>query len=286
MDADALLARIGATRPVRPTAAALAALQGAHVTAVPFENYDIHRGVPISLDLSDHQDKIVGRGRGGFCYELNGLFAALLRELGFGVTLVSAFSLGDDGARGPDFDHLRLLVDTDDGRMIADVGNGARWKRPVPLRSGVHGNVQVHRDGDLWWTSEQRPDGRWERGWAWTTQPRELAEFTERCRYQEHDPASHFVTRRLAVLATGSGRLSLLNGVLTEIDGDTRTDRPVDAGEERCCSPSGSGSCSRRRGRGCCPPPEGDRRFSVRDRWRRDHGQRVVPGVRLTAVCP
>jgi N-hydroxyarylamine O-acetyltransferase len=232
MEAATYLARIGAVRPAAPTSAALRALHRAHTRAVPFEDYDIHTGTPISLQLPDMHDKIVRRRRGGYCYELNGLFAALLRELGYGVTLVSAFELRDDGTRGPDFDHLRLLVDAADGHWIADVGNGAGWTNPVPLRPGVHGAVQVHRDGDLWWITERRGNGRWERGWAWTPQPRELADFADRNRYQQHDPESDFVGRRMAVLATERGRVSLLNGVFTEIDGGQRTDRPVAPAEE------------------------------------------------------
>ena len=232
MDVDAYLSRIGAVRPAAPTSAALAALHRAHVLSVPFEDYDIHTGRRISLRLADVHHKIVRWRRGGYCYELNGLFAELLRELGFAVTLVSAFSLDDDGVRGPGFEHLRLLVDAVDGRWIVDVGNGARWTAPVPLRPGVHGAVQVHRHDDVWWTSERRGDGGWERGWAWTSQPRTLAEFADRNRYQQHDPGSDFVGRRIAVLATERGRITLLNGVFTEVVGERRTDRPVGAAEE------------------------------------------------------
>ncbi|MGH3587368.1 MAG: arylamine N-acetyltransferase family protein [Pseudonocardia sp.] len=128
--------------------------------------------------------------------------------------------------------YLRLLVDAADGRWIADVGNGSEWSTPVPRRPGVHGSVQVHRDGDLWWTSERHRDGRWERGWAWTEQPRELADFADRNRYQQYDPGSDFVGRRLAVLSTPTGRVSLRGGVYTEIDGERRTDRPVAPAEE------------------------------------------------------
>lgn len=232
MDVAAYLARIGAARPVAPTSAALAALTRAHVRSVPFEDYDIHTGVAISLEPAALERKIVRRRRGGYCYELNGLFGALLRELGFGVTFVAAFSLEDDGTRGPDLDHLRLLVDAADGRWVVDVGNGSRWPDPVPRRPGVHGRVQVHRDGDVWWTTERHGDGSWERGWAWTPRPRELADFAERNRYQQHDPASDFVRRRLAALATPTGRVTLVNGVFSESVGGVRSEREVSAAEE------------------------------------------------------
>ena len=225
MDVDAYLARIGVPRH----GATLTALHRAHTRAVPFEDYDIHRGVPISLDEDDLFDKIVRRRRGGFCYELNGLFAALLRELGFAVTAVSAFSLDDDGTRGPDFDHMRLVV----GDRLVDVGNGAGRPEPVPLVPGEHGDTLVERDGDLWWTCGRTGDGGWKRNWAWTPQPRALADFTARCRYQQTHPESHFVQRRLAVLATRTGRISLLDGVFTEIVDGERIERTLDAEQER-----------------------------------------------------
>jgi N-hydroxyarylamine O-acetyltransferase len=104
MDVDAYLRRLGSTRPAGRSAADLATLHRAHLLTVPFEDLDIHRGVPIDLDLDAIYDKVVRRRRGGFCYENNGLFAGLLTELGFDVTLVSAFSLDDEGNRGPEFD--------------------------------------------------------------------------------------------------------------------------------------------------------------------------------------
>ena len=234
MDVDAYLVRIGAARPSTPTAEALDDLHEAHLRAVPFEDYDIHTGTPISLDLGDLYAKIVTRHRGGFCYELNGLFAALLRSLGFDVTLLSAFTVDDDGVRRADFEHLRLRVETPDGPMLADVGNARRELRAIPLEPGEYGAVRVHHDGDLWWTSDQHSDGRWERDWSWTAQPRQLADFTDRCRYQQHNPASHFVARRLASMPAGDGRISMLNGVFAETDGaGHRTERRLTAAEER-----------------------------------------------------
>jgi N-hydroxyarylamine O-acetyltransferase len=233
VDVDSYLKRIGTGRPAGTSAADLAVLHHAHPRTVPFEDYDIHLGVPLSLDPADLFEKVVTRHRGGFCYELNGLFAALLRELGFTVTLHSAFDIAADGSRGAEFEHLRLVVGTDDGPYLADVGNGAGWTTPVPMVPGVHGDRQVHRDGDLWWTMRRTREGHLEREWAWDTQPRELADFLPRCRYQEHDPASHFVNRRLAALAVDGGRISLVNGVFKETVDGRQTERRVDPDEER-----------------------------------------------------
>src|SRR5215472_10576938 len=106
----AYLDRIAVARPPVLDEAALGMLHRAHLLAVPFENLSIHLGEPISLDEDDLKGKIVGRRRGGFCYELNGAFAALLERLGARVRRVSARVFGADGQLGPPFDHLALVV--------------------------------------------------------------------------------------------------------------------------------------------------------------------------------
>src|SRR5512138_521704 len=111
--ADAYLARLELDRPSRLDADVLALLQERHLRTIPFENLDIHLDAPIQLDEAALFDKIVTRRRGGICYELNGLFAALLRQLGGSVT-VMAGRVFADGTLGPVFDHMALRVDLDE----------------------------------------------------------------------------------------------------------------------------------------------------------------------------
>lgn len=222
MDVDAYLARIGAHR-----GATLAQLHAAHTRTVPFEDYDIHLGIPISFDLDELQDKIVRRRRGGFCYELNGLFAALLRELGYDVTLLSAFDGSD--AEPADFDHMRLHVATPDGPTLVDVGQGGRWEFPLPLEPGEYGTRMVGTDGERWWTGNRAGDA-WQRDWTFTLKPRTFAEYLPRCRFHEHDPASHFPAERIAALVVDGGRIALNNGVFKETG---HPDRTLSADEER-----------------------------------------------------
>src|SRR6187397_3354830 len=108
MDFQSYLQRINYRGEQTPTAATLRELHRAHLLTVPFENLDIHLGRPIVLEQGALFDKIVRRRRGGFCYELNGLFAALLYKLGFDVTMLSAGVARADGSYGPEFDHLTL----------------------------------------------------------------------------------------------------------------------------------------------------------------------------------
>src|SRR4051812_40484232 len=121
---EAYLERIGVARPAELDAAALAELHRAHLTTVPFENLSLHLSEQISLEPDDLVDKIVTRRRGGFCYELNGAFALLLRALGADVSLAGAAVFGEDRL-GPPFDHLAVIVRlADGGRWLADVGFG------------------------------------------------------------------------------------------------------------------------------------------------------------------
>jgi len=120
------------TGPLDLSPATLNALHLAHLYAVPFENLDIHLRRQLSLDQAALFDKVVTRRRGGFCYELNGLFCALLRELGFRVTMLSAEVARQSGGFSPAFDHLALLVDLDEP-WLADVGFGNGFRLPLRL---------------------------------------------------------------------------------------------------------------------------------------------------------
>jgi N-hydroxyarylamine O-acetyltransferase len=130
MNIQAYLDRIDYHGSLEPNAETLRALHVAHLLAVPFENLNIGMGWPIVLDQDALFEKIVRRRRGGFCYELNGLFAALLSALGFNVTLLSAGVARAGGGFGPDFDHLTLLVrGVGDGEWGMGIG---RLPSPIP----------------------------------------------------------------------------------------------------------------------------------------------------------
>src|SRR4029079_18755156 len=121
------LRRINYSGSLLPSAATLRELQLAHVQSVPFENLSIHSNEPIVLEDEALFEKVVERRRGGFCYELNGLFAALLRALGFKVEMVSAGVATADGGFSPDFSHMTLLVELDQ-RWLVDVAFGDSFR--------------------------------------------------------------------------------------------------------------------------------------------------------------
>ena len=131
LDARDYLSRIGADRPNGPTLEALQDLHAAHLRAVPFENLDIYRGIPIVLDQERILKKVVSDHRGGFCYELNSAFHWLLTELGFRVTLLSAEVARPEGGFGIPFDHMTLLVEVGGVEWLADVGFGDSFLYPL-----------------------------------------------------------------------------------------------------------------------------------------------------------
>jgi N-hydroxyarylamine O-acetyltransferase len=170
MDISAYLQRILYAGPIKPDAQTLAGLQRAHMLAVPFENLDIPLNRPIRLEEVALWDKIISRRRGGFCYELNGLFARLLREIGFDVTHLNARVYNRDGNLGIDFDHLALLVEVpgQTGRWLADVGFGDSFNEPLRFEEQgeqVQGlrAYRLEQTPEGYATWQKNYDGSWER---------------------------------------------------------------------------------------------------------------------------
>jgi N-hydroxyarylamine O-acetyltransferase len=213
LDVAAYQQRLHHHGPLTPTAETLRALHLAHHLTVPFENLDIHLGQPILLDEARFYDKIVRRRRGGFCYELNGLFGALLREIGYDVTLLSARVMTGDGGFTPEFDHLVLLVELEE-RWLADVGFGESFREPLRLDDPGEqrqplGMYRLVREGADWAMREIGPAGEMVDGYQFTLQPRRLADFVEMCQYHQTSPQSHFTQKRICSLATPEGRVTL-----------------------------------------------------------------------------
>lgn len=215
--AAAYLERIGAERPEGATAGALRELHRLHLTHVPFENLSLHLGEDVVLEERALYDKIVGARRGGFCYELNGAFAGLLRALGYGVGMLSARVFAD-GRPGIPFDHMALRVEAGDGSAwLADVGFGKHSHHPLAL--GVEGDQQdpggVFRlvpagEGDLDVLLGGEPQYRLE------LRPRELSAFEGGCWYNRTSPDSHFTRSLVCSRLTGDGgRVTLAGRALT-----------------------------------------------------------------------
>lgn len=219
--ADAYLERIGVPRPARPDAEHLRDLHRGHLLTVPFENLGIHLGEAISLDREALLDKVVRARRGGFCYELNGAFGALLAGLGYRVTPLAARVHGDDGF-GPLFDHLALRVDTPRPWLV-DVGFGRH--ATFPLRLDERGD---QRDPGGVFRIGETPDGDWdvhhngEPVYRLERRPRELPDFERACWWMRTCPDSHFMKSLICSRLTEYGRITLSGRTLLTTYDDGR----------------------------------------------------------------
>lgn len=236
MDVAAYLKRINYNGPTTPTLETLQGLHRAHLRAVPFENLDIHLGRAIILDPNNFYRKIVEERRGGFCYEMNGLFAALLQNLGFQVTLLSAGVGRKDGSFGPEFDHLALLVELD-RPYLADVGFGDGFREPLRLELEVEQaqNGRAYRfiqAGERWTLQEQTPEKPWENQYSFSFQPRQLADFAGMCQFHQTSPDSSFPRRPVCVITTPTGKVQLIQNQLAIQDETERQERVLAGPDE------------------------------------------------------
>lgn len=244
LDIHEYLERIDYRGPLEPTLQTLQALHEAHMLAIPFENLSIHYAQPILLDEEALFHKIVHQQRGGFCYELNGLFAWLLRQLGFQVTLLSAGVCSQSGDFGPEFDHLTLLIHQLGGSdWLADVGFGDSFRRPLRFEAALEqkeANGQTYRLQRIYsenqqqedWILQQLSDEGWESQYRFSLQSHVLSDFTAMCHYQQTSPESHFTQKRICSLATPTGRISLSDLLLITATPQGRTEQLLANEEE------------------------------------------------------
>jgi N-hydroxyarylamine O-acetyltransferase len=186
----------------------------------------IHWHEPIVLNDDALFEKIVLRRRGGFCYELNGLFAALLRSLGFEATMLSAEVANDKGEFGPPFDHLTLLVTLGE-RWLADVGFGDSFSAPLLLderQPQVQGDsaFRVDADGDRFVLFRRGEGAAWLPRYRFDLTPHAYADYEAMCRYHQQSPESHFTRKRICSRATIDGRVTLTDTRLITTRGRER----------------------------------------------------------------
>ncbi len=239
MNVEAYLTRIGYRGARSATDDALAALHAAHMRTVPFENLDIPLGVSIELDVERLLDKVVTRRRGGFCYELNGTLAWLLERLGFRVERFSARVYSDDGAPGPECDHMLLAVAAQGGGApwIADVGFGDSFVEPVRLdgsESEQRGTTyRFVEDGTRHRLESRTADASaWKPQYDFEPTARAFAAFAPMCVHQQTSPASSFTRKVVCSRATETGRTTLSNARWIVTSHGERTESTLPSADE------------------------------------------------------
>ena len=218
----------------------LKGMHRSHFLHVPFENLSIQRSEKIVVEPDSIYEKVVARGRGGFCLELSGLFAWALREIGFQVDVLGGRVIGPGGTLGPAHEHMALLVhppQPGDGAWLADVGFGGQI--PVPLRLEERGPQEalgrtctVANDGDHWLVTASEPwSGEPPGTYLMTLQPRTFDEFAPACDWLQTSSDSWFTQGDLVTLPREQGRITYAGGRLITTTSAGREEEEVAPGE-------------------------------------------------------
>lgn len=231
IDISAYLNRINYRGSTEPTLETLRGIHRAHLLTVPFENLDIHRNRQIVLNEAALFEKIVVNRRGGYCYELNGLLASLLREMGFDVTMFSSNVI--HGAIPAEIDHLTLLIQLDD-RWIVDVGFGDSSRLPLRLvegekQFGVDSTYRFMRSDNRWLLQRRLETNEWYDEYSFDVDMASLTlrDFEEANRYYQTAPESYFVQGRICSRAAEDGRISLTDDTLIVTRNGQREEMPI-----------------------------------------------------------
>lgn len=231
MDIQAYLKRINQQKVINLDRAALAQLQMNHLLHVPFENLDVIHNVKIPLDVKMYYEKIVTDQRGGFCYELNGLFHWLLHSLGYTTHLIATTVKRGDGTWSMEGSHMALIVQLEQPYFV-DVGFGDSARSPIPLTGDIHRDVSgtyriIPIDHKMYEMQRMDQASQWTSKLRFHTDPKSLADFIEPCHYNQTSPRSHFTQRELATIATPEGRITFSHDNLTKTHRGKKEEIPV-----------------------------------------------------------
>lgn len=234
MNTGAYLARIGLEPDdLEVDDETLRILQRKHLLSVPFENLDIHWKRPIVLDGEKFYAKIVEEKRGGFCYELNGLFNELLLSLGFTTRLISA-RVFNGTEHGPEFDHAAIIVTIGDDEYLADVGFGDFTAEPLRYGLGAEqedeaGVFVIRRFDGEYLEVAKKEDDDWKSLYLFKDIARNLSEFTEMCDFQQYSPESHFTKGKVCSILTDGGRKTLTDKKFIVTAGSEKAENVVES---------------------------------------------------------
>lgn len=238
MDRAAYLSRIGIDgRQLTADEATLRTLQRRHLLTVPFENLDIHWNRPIVLDVAKLYTKIVEEKRGGFCYELNGLFNELLCDIGYRGRLISA-RVFDGSQYTEEFDHAAIIATFGEEEFVTDVGFGAFTTEPLRFVPDIEqrdpaGTFVIRRgdeDGNFV-VAKKEGDG-WRDEYMFQSRGRDLTEFEPRCEWQQTSPDSVFRKSKVCSLLTDDGRKTLSDKKFIVTKNGERSETPVSSDQE------------------------------------------------------
>lgn len=237
MNKNKYLSRIGIRQnDLAPTLENLKLLQKQHLLNVPFENLDIHWKRPILLDSNKFYEKIIGEKRGGFCYELNGLFYELLNQIGYQSKIISArVSNGKDF--GAEYDHLAILTKVDGDEFLVDVGFGDFTAEPLKFvlneeQNDETGIFKIKKHDAEYFEVLKKNVEEWQSEYIFKDIARDLSEFTEMCNFHQTSPESHFTRGKVCSIMTEGGRKTLTDRKFIETKNGEKLETQVNSENE------------------------------------------------------
>lgn len=209
-----------------------------HLLNVPFENLDIHLGRKIILEREALYRKIVENFRGGFCYEMNGLFYEIITRLGFEAKRISARVYNENGEAGREFDHMAIIVKAGGVEWLADVGFGESFLEPLKLITDLEQQqygkfYKIIKVDEEYFKTVTSANGKdYKNMYLFSLKPRELFEFGEMCVYHQESPDSHFVKNTICTMLKTDGRITLSGLKITETKNGVKTETALRNNEE------------------------------------------------------
>ena len=234
MDLQAYFERIGFDGEARVDAATLIALHRAHLLAIPYENFDVQFGRPVTTDPEAAFAKIVGRRRGGWCYEMNGLFGAALQAIGFPLTRLAGGVRRDLMGEVMVGNHLVLKTELDGEAWIADVGFGDGAFEPFrlaegPLPAGGF-ECRLEKLDASWWRFHNHAFGG-APNFDFTLAAADPALLAEKCQWLQTRPESPFVQNATAQRHRAGEILVLRGRILKRVRPDGAEDELIASAE-------------------------------------------------------
>ena len=222
---------------VSPDLHNLKLLQRRHLLSVPFENLDIHWNRKIVLNSESFYQKIIEEKRGGFCYELNGLFYELLSEIGYKSKIISARVSNGKGKFGAEFDHLTILTKIAGAEYLVDVGFGDFIAKPLKFVLDVeqkdeNGTFLIRKYADQYFEVVKKDGENWKSEFIFKDLRRDLSEFISMCEFHQTSPESHFTSGKVCSIMTENGRKTLTDTKFIETRNGKKTESDVQSNQE------------------------------------------------------